>query len=160
MIITWMCLDEQWSRVETDYLIELAKDYSCNFLVMHDRYQFGGTEKKRSVEVSHPDHRVPVARKIEHARMDSHAVFEFRKSNLAIMTFVKNYRLIPPCMMLSMTLSASWQEKPGLRKSIREKHSISRQVSSRGRVFHFSRMFTRLVLFLSMFRRKSLLRIK
>ncbi|QRW01971.1 SWR1-complex protein 4 [Ceratobasidium sp. AG-Ba] len=42
--------DAEWSREETDYLFNMAREYDVRFFVMHDRYEFpGGVE--RSVEV-------------------------------------------------------------------------------------------------------------
>lgn len=44
-------LDKEWSREETDYLFDMAREYDVRFLVMHDRYNFpGGVE--RTVEVN------------------------------------------------------------------------------------------------------------
>ncbi|QRV72927.1 SWR1-complex protein 4 [Ceratobasidium sp. AG-Ba] len=41
--------DAEWSREETDYLFNMAREYDVRFFVMHDRYEFpGGVE--RSVE--------------------------------------------------------------------------------------------------------------
>lgn len=42
--------DTSWSKIETDYFLELAKDCQLNFIVMADRYQFGipGTETSKN----------------------------------------------------------------------------------------------------------------
>lgn len=42
-------LDPDWSKEETDYLFNLAREYDLRFMVMADRYEYPG--KPRSIEV-------------------------------------------------------------------------------------------------------------
>jgi hypothetical protein len=42
--------DEDWTKEETDYLIDLCQAYDLRFVVIHDRWEWRG--KERSIEVS------------------------------------------------------------------------------------------------------------
>lgn len=41
--------DDDWSKEETDYLVELCQTYDLRFVIIHDRYDWRG--KGRSIEV-------------------------------------------------------------------------------------------------------------
>lgn len=41
-------LSNTWTKEETDYLLELCRQFSLRFVVIHDRYEFGG--RQRSLE--------------------------------------------------------------------------------------------------------------
>lgn len=41
--------DEEWSKEESDYLIDLCQAYDLRFVVIHDRWEWQG--KERSIEV-------------------------------------------------------------------------------------------------------------
>ncbi|CAE6531455.1 unnamed protein product [Rhizoctonia solani] len=48
--------DPDWSREETDYLFQVAREYDVRFFVMHDRYDFPGG-KERTLEGQDLKHR-------------------------------------------------------------------------------------------------------
>lgn len=44
------CIDDEWTREETDYLFALAREYDLRFLAMANRYYFEGGPT-RQIEV-------------------------------------------------------------------------------------------------------------
>ncbi|KAF8605371.1 hypothetical protein BDV93DRAFT_438963 [Ceratobasidium sp. AG-I] len=45
--------DPEWSREETDYLFDMAREYDVRFLVMHDRYSFPGGVERTVEDLKH-----------------------------------------------------------------------------------------------------------
>ncbi|KAG9121976.1 swr complex subunit [Ceratobasidium sp. 392] len=45
--------DAEWSREETDYLFEVAREYDVRFFVMHDRYDFPGGVERTVEDLKH-----------------------------------------------------------------------------------------------------------
>ncbi|KAJ1308988.1 hypothetical protein OPQ81_004670 [Rhizoctonia solani] len=45
--------DPDWSREETDYLFQIAREYDVRFFVMHDRYDFPGGKERTLEDLKH-----------------------------------------------------------------------------------------------------------
>ena len=45
-------LDNEWTKEETDYLLNLCRKYDLRFIVIADRYEYSNT-KSRSIEVKY-----------------------------------------------------------------------------------------------------------